>query len=269
MRKSLMTLGFASALCASLVGCTVIPTSLPHQTTSDLGDRQVEFLLKGSTSPTVIFENGLDGTLGWWSKVLPEVASQATVLAYNRPGYGKSSPATTPRDGLHVVEELRAFLRFKHLHGPYVLVGHSLGGLYMQLFARMYPEEVSGLVLVDSTHPQQLEGAGATEHWPAWYKALFPLTTSPAAQAELSQLTLTGEQVLGLPVPPEIPMTILVAPQPIANNSAVALDANAKRMDFQRLYPNAKFIQVRSGHGIPQEHPEVVVAAIRDLLRLP
>lgn len=166
MRRPPIPLLLCAALSATFVSCTVIPRSLPHQTTLDLGDRQVEFVLEGQGSPTVIFENGLDGTLGWWSKVVPEVAKQATVLAYNRPGYGRSTPPNTPRDGEHVVQELREFLQARGLKPPYLLVGHSLGGLYTQLFTRMYPEEVSGLLLVDSTHPQQLQGAGAIETWP-------------------------------------------------------------------------------------------------------
>lgn len=85
----------------------------------------------------------------------------------------------------------------------------------------------------------------------------------------MAQINRTGEQVLSRPVPQEVPMTILVALQPVKNNSPQATDANAKRLDFQRLYPKANFIQVKSGHGIPQEHPELVVNAIRDLLHPP
>ena len=73
---------------------------------------------------------------------------------------GRSDPADSPRDGGHVVDELRALLSAQDLKPPYVLVGHSLGGLYMQLYARRYPDEVSALVLVDSTHPNQFKGAG-------------------------------------------------------------------------------------------------------------
>lgn len=268
MHKSFISLLTTSALCVSLVGCTNIPSSLPHQTTLDVGERKVEYVLDGHGSPTIIFENGLDGTLGWWSKVLPQVAPDATVLAYNRPGYGRSTRTNSPRDGEHVVQELREFLQARGLKAPYLLVGHSLGGLYMQLYTRMHPDEVSGLLLVDSTHPQQLQGTGAMETWPAWLRSRYTsFLTTPVAVDELAQLGSTGEQVLSRPVPSGMPMTILVALQPVKNNSARAIDANAKRLDFQRLYPQATFIQVNSGHGIPQEHPELVINAIRDLLR--
>ncbi|WP_420846621.1 alpha/beta fold hydrolase [Methylocystis parvus] len=113
-----------------------------------------------------MFENGLGGRLEWWSKILPDIATETTVFAYNRPGIGASAPATTPRDGVTIVEELRATLRAKGIAPPYVLVGHSIGGLYVQLYARRHSDEVAGLVLVDSTHPEQLSGAGARKKWP-------------------------------------------------------------------------------------------------------
>jgi pimeloyl-ACP methyl ester carboxylesterase len=105
-----------------------------------------------------------------WSKVFPEIGKNTTVFAYNRPGYGNSSKAITPRDGATVVEELRALLNSRGLRPPYVLVGHSLGGIYVQLFARKYPDDVVGLVLVDSSHPSQFEGSGAVENWPIIYE---------------------------------------------------------------------------------------------------
>ena len=144
---------------ALLCGCA----SLPNSTTEKIDDHRVEFALTRHDTVPVVFENGLGGRMEWWKDVLPEISKEATTFAYNRPGYGKSEPVDTPRDGSHIVDELRVLLRTKDLNPPYVLVGHSLGGLYMQLFARRYPREVSALVLVDSTHPQQLDGEGAIE----------------------------------------------------------------------------------------------------------
>lgn len=124
--------------CAMLVaGCA----SLPNATTDQVDQRRVEYALSRNGSQVVIFENGLGGSMEWWRKVFPEIAKTTTVFAYNRPGYGKSDPASTPRDGRHIVDELRSLLRIKGLNPPYVLVGHSLGGLYMQLFARRYPKD--------------------------------------------------------------------------------------------------------------------------------
>ena len=250
--------------CAALAaGCA----SLPGARTERLGGQQVEYALAGQGTPVVVFENGLGGRLDWWAKVLPEVAWDATAFAYNRPGMGDSAPPATPRDGDHVVEELRAVLSDLGLRPPYVLVGHSLGGLYMQLYARRHPDEVAALVLVDSTHPAQLQGAGAREHWPLWVRAVIGVTTNAAAKAELDALDATGQAVLALPPPAGLPVYVLSAERPLRETSALAGDANAKRRDLVRLYPGARQIWVDSGHVIPLEKPEAVIEAIREAVQ--
>jgi pimeloyl-ACP methyl ester carboxylesterase len=201
-----------------------------------------------------------------WRKVLPEVANDSSYFAYNRPGYGKSAPAGTPRDGSHVVEELRAVLRSEGIRPPYVLVGHSLGGLYMQLFARKYPDEVAALVLVDSTHPKQLEGEWAMEKRSFWVRSLVAVFVTGTAKEELSLLAQTGEQVLKLPTLTGKPVFVLSASEPMKATSDLARFVNEKRVDIARMYPGSKQIRVDSGHAIPLEKPEAVVAAIRAAL---
>lgn len=252
-----------SLLLASLLaGCA----SLPGKVTAKVDNRRVEYVLTGKGGATVVFENGLGATLDWWAKVVPEMAKDATTFAYNRPGYGRSDAATTPRDGQHVVDELRALLESQGLRPPYVLVGHSLGGLYMQLFARCYPDEVSALVLVDSTHPEQLKGAGARENWPAWVRLLVGIGMSATGHAELNAINATGEEVLRLPAFTDKPVIVLSALKPMSKKSALADDANAKRKDIARLYPGSRQEWVDSGHGIPLDKPEAVIAAIREVL---
>lgn len=102
---------FAGAIAVLMVmllaGCASLPNSELHK----IGDRYVEFsLIRHEMSP-VVFENGLGGRMEWWKKVLSEIANDTTTFAYNRPGYGNSDPVATPRDGLHIVDELRALLR--------------------------------------------------------------------------------------------------------------------------------------------------------------
>ena len=110
---------------------------------------------------TVVFENGSRAELQGWSGVISALDSQTSqsaaestkswsLFAYDRPGVGRSEPTDRPRDGRQIVADLRELLQQQDLKPPYLLVGHSLGGLYMQLFARLYPDEVQGLVLVDA-----------------------------------------------------------------------------------------------------------------------
>ena len=249
---------------ALLFGCA----SLPNATTESINNRQVEFALTQHYSIPVVFENGLGGRMEWWGKVLPEIANDTTTFAYNRPGYGNSDVAATPRDGTQIVDELRVLLRSKSLYPPYILVGHSLGGLYMQLFARKYPEEVSALILVDSTHPKQLEGEGALEKQPFWVRAILKASLTDSAKEELHLLTKTGEQVLSLPTIKNKPVFVLSASQPLQEKSKLADDANEKRKDIARLYPGSKQIWVDSGHAVPLEKPESIVSAIREAQRL-
>jgi len=252
-----------AAVLLAVSGCTTVE----GVTTTALAGRAVEHVVTGQGRPTVVFENGLGGQLQWWGKVLPEVARETTVFGHNRAGTGDSAAAPPPRDGAHIVEELRQTLRAAGLAPPYVLVGSSLGGLYVQLYARRHPEEVAGLVLVDSTHPLQLHGAGALENWPAWLRVMLDSTASPATQQELDALDATGQQVLALPPYTAGPVVVLSAAQPMRETSTpLARDSNAKRADIVRLYPGAQQVWVDSGHVIQLEKPEAVVAAVREVL---
>lgn len=114
----------------------------------------VEVVEAGPASrATVVFESGFGDDWAPWDDVASQVAVDARVFAYSRPGYGDSDPSSGPRDASHIVQDLRSLLAARGFAPPYVLVGHSFGGTYMELFARTYPEEVAGLVLVDSRHP--------------------------------------------------------------------------------------------------------------------
>ena len=247
-----------------LSGCA----SLPNSAVEKMGNRNVEFAITRHDKPPVVFENGLGGRMDWWKKVLPEISNDTTTFAYNRPGYGNSEPVATPRDGLHIVDELRGLLRYNGVNPPYILVGHSLGGLYMQLYARRYPEEVNSLILVDSTHPRQLDGEGALERQSFLVRGLLGALVTGTAKDELDLLPQTGKQVLDLPTLSGKPIFVLSASKPLEEKSAVADDANAKRKDIASLYPGSKQVWVDSGHTIPLEKPEAIVAAIREALRL-
>lgn len=241
--------------------------SLPGATLDAVGQHQIESRLTRHGTPVVVFDNGLGGTLDWWAKVVPTLEADTTVLAYNRPGYGRSSPVESVRDGQHVVQELRDLLRVRGLSPPYVLVGHSLGGLYMQWFARRYPQEVQALVLVDSTHPAQMQGQGAPENWPTWVRVAFNTFTNDTAKAEFMAIDATGQSVLSMPSYTSGPVEVLSALQPMQDNSnPMAVHGNHLRSDLVRLYPGAHQVWVDSSHAMPLEAPEAVVSAIKRVL---
>jgi pimeloyl-ACP methyl ester carboxylesterase len=104
--------------------------------------------MTGSGNPTVIFEAGAGGPLEVWARIQPEVSKFTRTVSYDRAGNGLSKKGPTPRDGRHVATELHTALHNAHVPPPYSLVGHSLGGPYIRVFAGMYPDEVAGMVLV-------------------------------------------------------------------------------------------------------------------------
>lgn len=121
----------------------------------DVGGHQMHLECAGSGSPTVVLEPGAGGTsasMGW---VAPAVAGQTRVCVYDRAGRGGSEPADVPQDGARVATDLHTLLHRAGVPGPYVLAGHSFGGLYVRIFAAHYPDEVAGLVLIDSTASQE------------------------------------------------------------------------------------------------------------------
>ena len=123
-------------------------------------------------APTVVMDSGLGGTVLDWQLVQLEVAGFARVCTYDRGGAGWSEPGAQPRTSQQFVEELHTLLGNAGVQGPYVLVGHSLGGTNMQLYASQYPDEVAGMVLVDSAL-EDLDLLSITESLqgsPVWIK---------------------------------------------------------------------------------------------------
>jgi pimeloyl-ACP methyl ester carboxylesterase len=116
---------------------------------------QLRLQCTGTGSPTVILEGGAGATaadMGW---VAPAVASQTRTCVYDRASRGGSQPAATAQDGAQIATDLHTLLHKANVPGPYVLAGHSFGGLYVRVFAAHYPDEVAGLALLDSTASSQ------------------------------------------------------------------------------------------------------------------
>lgn len=122
--------------------------------------------------PTVVLEAGFGGFSPGFAWLLDELAEVTTVVAYDRPGYGWSTPADRPVDAPATAADLHEALTTRGLPTPYVLVGHSLGAHYARVFAGRFPDDVAGLVLLDPTHEAQLERV-------------------PSAAAQLEQLNRT------------------------------------------------------------------------------
>ncbi len=121
-----------------------------------VGPHRLHLHCMGEGSPTVILEALAGGTSSYWAWVQPEVARTTRVCAYDRVGRGWSDPGAAPADLWGTVDNLHTLLQNAGVDGPYVLVGHSIGGLYARGFAHRFADEVAALVLLDSAHPEQL-----------------------------------------------------------------------------------------------------------------
>jgi pimeloyl-ACP methyl ester carboxylesterase len=121
----------------------------------DVGGYRLHINCQGEGSPTVVIEAaGGDSSLSW-DQVQQEVAKFTRVCTYDRAGLGWSERSPKSRTAQNVVEELHSLVTQGGVEGPYVLVGHSIGGVYVCLYAHEYPDEVVGMVLVDASHEEQ------------------------------------------------------------------------------------------------------------------
>ncbi len=118
----------------------------------DIGGYRLHLHCAGEGSPTVVLESGLGRDSLDWSWVQPGLAARTRTCSYDRAGSGWSDPGPLPRDSRSVAGELHDLLTVAGVNGPLVLVGHSAGGSFVQLFEHLYPERVVGMVLVDVTH---------------------------------------------------------------------------------------------------------------------
>ncbi|GIO84159.1 hypothetical protein J25TS5_10910 [Paenibacillus faecis] len=139
--------GFAYEAIASKQAAKNFP---PPGKLVDAGGYKLHIVKAGTGSPTILLEAGSGETSLSWRQIPDELAKDATVVTYDRAGYAWSEPAATERTGENIVRELHTALDNEGIHGPYLLVGHSLGGMYARLFAETYRDEVTGLVLIDA-----------------------------------------------------------------------------------------------------------------------
>ncbi len=223
--------------------------------------------IEGHGTLTVVLEAGLGDTLDIWANVQPQIADSCTrTIAYTRAGYPGSDPAGPPRDAANIVSELRAELKRRGIQPPYILVGHSLGGLYMQYFARQYPDEIEGLLLVDSTHwDQHLQlGPDAPDAFGRRSTVLF---MPWIMRRELIDSNHAGEQVHVSPQARVVPTIVLSRTRALHGETpASQVLAENLQDDIAAAFPSARHVRVDdSGHYIQRDRPEVVVAAAREL----
>jgi pimeloyl-ACP methyl ester carboxylesterase len=234
----------------------------------DVGGRKLHLSCDGSGNPTVILEAGLTGDHRTWDEVLPSIASKTRVCAYDRANINSSEAAPTPRTAADMVKDLHALVGAGKVDAPYVLVGFSFGGLVSQLYASTYPDDVVGLVLVESNHPDEVEQFEA-ELTPAQIKED---RQSANANEEGVDLYASFKQVQSAPKIPDRPLVVITAGK--LEGWPPGWDANvfnrlraAQQKDLVGLSSNGtQVIARKSGHDVPLSEPEVVARGIGTVL---
>jgi pimeloyl-ACP methyl ester carboxylesterase len=170
-----------------------------HGRLLDVGDHRLHIQCTGSGTPTVVLEGGLGepstAMAGW---IAPAVAPTTRVCVYDRSGYGWSDPAPSPEDGRSVAADLHALLAAANVAPPYVLAGHSSGGVYVRIFAGMYPTEVAGLVMLDA---QPADVYGDLPGWRTFY-SLYRRGEALAPSLARLGVARIGYHIVGSGLPP-------------------------------------------------------------------
>src|SRR6202171_4059698 len=156
----------------------------------DVGGHRLYVHCTGSGSPTVVLVSGLAETSVYWGGwIAPAIAQNTTVCAYDRAGQGWSDPPASPQDGAAVATDLHTLLDHAQIPGPYVIVGPSTGGVYARIFAASYPDQVAGMVLLDSQPNEALTGL---PDFPSQYSVLRRATAFFPSLARLGVFRLVN-----------------------------------------------------------------------------
>lgn len=269
----------------------------------DLGGYRLHLHCTGPASArTVVLDAGLGDWSTHWTAVQALLEEDFHVCSYDRAGYGWSDPGPRPRDSQRIVAELRSLLEKAGLQPPYLLVGHSFGGLNMRLFASNFPHEVTGLVLVEASHPDSLPyqrgDDGRTpassyanqmmvahyvepetlpfppEAQPAMQDSLLRTKSIVAARGEYRALGTSVKALAKAPALEELPLTVLCRGKrqwPHDAKGDLQEQAwQAQQAELVRLSNRSRRVTAaNSGHHIHLDEPGLVAEAVREIAGLP
>jgi len=287
------------ALAVALVCCLeyALPASGWVDQLVDVGGRRLHVRTGGpdqapARPPLVVFESGMGARLDYWSLVFGRLEATTSLFSYDRAGIGQSDADQATPTPTHVARNLHALLERIGRKPPYVLVGHSLGGPFIRMFAALYPADVAGLVYVDPTdiRSEQDEqnlfrslGYGADEvarRRDAARLATFPENPYGAEMKVARDLASTYfADFRGIPPTPDVPVSVLMAAkfeptmwnntpcQPRSCHEAwVRFRTSALKPFLPADAADAVTLTTRSGHGIPIEDPDLVAWAVRQVI---
>lgn len=222
----------------------------------------------GPSAMTVILENGLGAGLGVWKAVQSRVEEFSAVCSYDRAGEGRSDKPRQPQTPDTVATDLHRLLEVQRVPGPYVLVGASLGGIYVRRFATHFPDLTAAIVLVDSSHEEQYR------HYAAISPSLAGRYATQDGRFDRNDFLRAAGQL-----PPgqhlnwhlDVPLIVLEHKRftgpPRTQEDRLAIDWHRLQMDLASRSKYGKLIETQSGHLMAVEQPEIIVESIRNVIR--
>ena len=237
----------------------------------------------GEGSPAVVFDTGLGDNLTTWRALPDRIATHVRVVTYDRAGLGESDPGGRDRSGVRVVRELRALLAALKVEPPYILVGHSLGGLHLLIFADRYPQDVAGLVFLDPTTAEMFGSLETEEGWETYKSQMEGYPEGVRAEGLASRQRL--RTVRGLGDPPDLPAVVISGTKPpfIPEEQREAMaeqglteetwrQAQTRKIghhrDLAEHFPRGRFVAAEEAHHyVHWDQPELVLEEILALVR--
>jgi len=247
----------------------------------DVGGRKLHSCVYGSGSPTVVLISGLGAPQEYWNSVIPDLAAITTVVTYDRAGIGQSEIGDLPAHGGQSAKDLQVLLLKLAVPGPYILVGHSFGGMVVRLFASMYPADMGGLILEDTQHEDNLTELRKIlrgKDLEAFDRLMADRFSPPEnPKTEEDYRIMTREQLRKSKALPRIPYVIMTsagrakAMGPIFSDEAIEEMAKldlALNDQLAALIPGGKQIIVAgTGHNIHMDKPEALIAPVVEMIK--
>lgn len=257
----------AAGLALAVLGGCASP--LPNTGMQRILGGPIVYTEVGRGEPAVVLQSGLGDGRGPWAPVVEQLRERHHVFVYDRPGYGDSTATpTTGRSPCAIATELRELLKSAGVKPPYLLVGHSVGGLYQYAFSRLYPDEVAGIVLVDATHPllwrrMQVELPLMASMLDSMSRRVF----RGVMQAEFMDREVCVDGLMPRPMP-QVPVRVLTRTYFTPEEQAGGFEAMLQGMEpnWLPLTGATRLEPVEgAGHYIQRDQPARVVQAIDEV----
>ncbi|HEX2546606.1 MAG TPA: alpha/beta fold hydrolase [Ramlibacter sp.] len=235
---------------------------------------RLSYMLSGEGPPTILLFSGAGVSLQGWETLYPAIEELGAVFGWNRFGMQGSDAPPARHTGTVIVASLRELLGYTELEPPYVLVAHSLGGLFANLFARLYPQEVAGVLFLEATHPDDWQVL--QKHEPQLAKALENMLSLPRVffqpnlESELGCIEQTVQEIASAGDFPPVPVRVItggLTPKGAMLSPAAVAAKRANQQALARLSPQGEqVIAQKSGHFPQMTEPELVLDVLRTLL---